>query len=86
MSSSSSFYWASSDSIRWTDVVQGVTLENTEKPKCGKDDECLSIIKELEESERPLDISGMGADPKCRYVRPPVDLPICSVITPIYLP
>jgi hypothetical protein len=45
---------------------QGVTLENTEKPKCGKDDECLKIISGLDESERPLDISGNGADPKCR--------------------
>jgi hypothetical protein len=45
---------------------QGVTLENTEKPKCGKDDECLNIIAGLDESERPLDISGNGADPKCR--------------------
>jgi hypothetical protein len=44
-----------------------VTLENTEKPKCGKDDECLKIISGLDESERPLDISGNGADPKCRY-------------------
>lgn len=47
---------------------KGVTLENTEKPKCGSDEGCLAIIKELEESERPLDITGHGADPKCRYV------------------
>jgi hypothetical protein len=45
-----------------------VTLENTEKPKCGKDDECLKIISDLHADERPLDISGNGADPKCRYV------------------
>jgi hypothetical protein len=44
-----------------------VTLENTEKPKCGKDDECLKIISDLHADERPLDISGNGADPKCRY-------------------
>lgn len=44
-----------------------MTLENTEKPKCGSDDECLAIIKTLEPGERPLDISGHGADPKCRF-------------------
>lgn len=44
----------------------GVTLENTEKPKCSSDDECQSIIKELEEGERPLDLLGHSADPKCR--------------------
>lgn len=48
-----------------------MTLENTEKPKCAKDDECLKTIADLDPSERPLDISGMGADPKCRQVELP---------------
>ncbi|KAF8324059.1 Clavaminate synthase-like protein [Clavulina sp. PMI_390] len=45
----------------------GVTLENTEKPKCASDDSCLNVIQKLEVSERPLDIEGHGADPKCRF-------------------
>jgi len=45
----------------------GVTLENTEKPKCKSDDECLSIIRSLAQSERPLDVEAHGADPKCRF-------------------
>jgi len=45
----------------------GVTLENTEKPKCASDDDCLRIIERLEPSERPLDVTGHGADPKCRF-------------------
>lgn len=39
----------------------GVTLENTEKPKCKADDNCLRIIEKLAPSERPLDILGHGA-------------------------
>lgn len=46
--------------------AQGVTLENTEKPKCSRDDECQAVIAGLEPSERPLDMSGDHADPKCR--------------------
>ena len=49
------------------DVSQGVTLENTEKPKCGSDEECLSVIAGLMQNQRPLDITGHGADPKCRF-------------------
>lgn len=45
----------------------GVTLENTEKPKCAVDEPCLRIIEALEPSERPLDISGHSPDPKCRF-------------------
>ncbi|KAJ3859301.1 hypothetical protein EV359DRAFT_51083 [Lentinula novae-zelandiae] len=45
----------------------GVTLENTEKPKCAVDESCLSIIQRLEPSERPLDISAHSPDPKCRF-------------------
>ncbi|KAF8973519.1 hypothetical protein BDZ97DRAFT_1900355 [Flammula alnicola] len=43
----------------------GVTLENTEKPKCAVDEPCLRIIEALEPSERPLDISAHSPDPKC---------------------
>ncbi|KAJ8462280.1 hypothetical protein ONZ45_g17991 [Pleurotus djamor] len=45
----------------------GVTLENTEKPKCAVDEPCLRIIEKLEPSERPLDISAHSPDPKCRF-------------------
>lgn len=45
----------------------GVTLENTEKPKCAVDEPCLKIIERLAPSERPLDISGHHPDPKCRF-------------------
>ncbi len=34
----------------------GVTLENTERPKCAVDEPCLQVIERLEPSERPLDI------------------------------
>ncbi|TGJ87145.1 hypothetical protein E0Z10_g1579 [Xylaria hypoxylon] len=45
----------------------GVTLENTEKPKCAADEPCLDIIRRLAPAERPLDISGHAPDPKCRF-------------------
>lgn len=45
----------------------GVTLENTEKPKCAVDEPCLDVIQRLAESERPLDIAGHSPDPKCRF-------------------
>lgn len=45
----------------------GVTLENTEKPKCAADKPCLKIIASLDPSERPLDISAHSPDPKCRF-------------------
>lgn len=45
----------------------GVTLENTEKPKCAVDEPCLQVIARLDPSERPLDISGHQPDPKCRF-------------------
>ncbi|KAG8900854.1 hypothetical protein FRB99_005731 [Tulasnella sp. 403] len=56
----------------------GVTLENTEKPKCKSDDNCLRIIERLAPEERPLDVTGHGADPKCRFFykmgeRPPYE-------------
>ncbi|KAG2076908.1 Clavaminate synthase-like protein [Suillus decipiens] len=45
----------------------GVTLENTEKPKCAVDEPCLDIIANLDPAERPLDVSGHHPDPKCRF-------------------
>ncbi|KAI1368133.1 hypothetical protein F5Y08DRAFT_296634 [Xylaria arbuscula] len=45
----------------------GVTLENTEKPKCAVDEPCLDVISRLAPEERPLDISGHAPDPKCRF-------------------
>ncbi|KAI0017825.1 hypothetical protein F4780DRAFT_754010 [Xylariomycetidae sp. FL0641] len=45
----------------------GVTLENTEKPKCAVDEPCLDVIARLAPSERPLDISAHQPDPKCRF-------------------
>ncbi|KAM7187539.1 hypothetical protein V8F33_011186 [Rhypophila sp. PSN 637] len=56
----------------------GVTLENTEKPKCAVDEPCLHVIERLAPSERPLDISAHSPDPKCRFFwrmveRPPYE-------------
>ncbi|CCM04195.1 uncharacterized protein FIBRA_06361 [Fibroporia radiculosa] len=45
----------------------GVTLENTEKPKCAAHEPCLDIIARLDPAERPLDISAHQPDPKCRF-------------------
>jgi hypothetical protein len=45
----------------------GVTLENTEKPKCAVDEPCLRIISRLDPAERPLDITAHSPDPKCRF-------------------
>jgi hypothetical protein len=45
----------------------GVTLDNTEKPKCAVDEPCLDVIASLDPAERPLDISGHHPDPKCRF-------------------
>ncbi|KAL4241745.1 Isopenicillin N synthase-like superfamily protein [Abortiporus biennis] len=45
----------------------GVTLENTEKPKCAVDEPCLKVIARLAPSERPLDITAHSPDPKCRF-------------------
>lgn len=53
----------------------GVTLENTEKPKCAVDEPCLDVIGRLDPAERPLDITAHSPDPKCRFfwrmVEPP---------------
>ncbi|KAJ8084419.1 hypothetical protein PM082_003189 [Marasmius tenuissimus] len=45
----------------------GVTLENTEKPKCAVDEPCLKVIEKLDPAERPLDITAHQPDPKCRF-------------------
>ncbi|KAA1467953.1 Clavaminate synthase-like protein [Dentipellis sp. KUC8613] len=45
----------------------GVTLENTEKPKCAVDEPCLNVIARLDPAERPLDITAHSPDPKCRF-------------------
>ncbi|KAL8308931.1 hypothetical protein RB593_006980 [Gaeumannomyces tritici] len=45
----------------------GVTLENTEKPKCAVDEPCLRVIERLAPAERPLDIAAHEPDPKCRF-------------------
>ncbi|KAI0375255.1 Clavaminate synthase-like protein [Pilatotrama ljubarskyi] len=45
----------------------GVTLENTEKPKCAVDEPCLKVIERLDPAERPLDITAHSPDPKCRF-------------------
>ncbi|GAA5949953.1 hypothetical protein JCM21900_005536 [Sporobolomyces salmonicolor] len=45
----------------------GVTLENTEKPKCHSNDACKAVIAALDPAERPLDVEGGKADPKCRF-------------------
>jgi isopenicillin N synthase-like dioxygenase len=53
----------------------GVTLENTEKPKCAVDEPCLDIIQRLDPSQRPLDISAHSPDPKARFFWRMVELP-----------
>ncbi|CAK7266523.1 hypothetical protein SEPCBS119000_002071 [Sporothrix epigloea] len=45
----------------------GVTLENTETPKCAVDEPCLDVIARLAPEERPLDIGAHQPDPKCRF-------------------
>ncbi|GAA5961081.1 hypothetical protein JCM3765_006530 [Sporobolomyces pararoseus] len=45
----------------------GATLENTEKPKCHSHAACQAIIASLDPLERPLDLAGGKADPKCRF-------------------
>lgn len=53
----------------------GVTLENTEKPKCAVDEPCLDIIARLDPEQRPLDISAHNPDPKCRFFWRMVEAP-----------
>lgn len=53
----------------------GVTLENTEKPKCAVDQPCLKVIERLDPAERPLDITAHEPDPKCRFFWRMVEAP-----------
>lgn len=53
----------------------GVTLENTEKPKCAVDAPCLRVIERLDPAERPLDIGAHEPDPKCRFFWRMMDQP-----------
>ncbi|WVQ95889.1 hypothetical protein IAU59_002988 [Kwoniella sp. CBS 9459] len=53
----------------------GVTLENTEKPKCASDENCQAIIASLDPDERPVDLGSHGADPKCRFFHRMSDKP-----------
>ncbi|KIK70704.1 hypothetical protein GYMLUDRAFT_65917 [Collybiopsis luxurians FD-317 M1] len=69
----------------------GVTLENTEKPKCAVDESCLRIIERLEPSERPLDISSHSPDPKCRFFwkmgeKPPYETQFPALNAPNVVP
>ncbi|KAG1754898.1 Clavaminate synthase-like protein [Suillus paluster] len=69
----------------------GVTLENTEKPKCAVDEPCLDIIANLDPTERPLDISGHHPDPKCRFfwkmgVPPPYETDYPALNAPNVVP
>ncbi|GAA5858353.1 hypothetical protein JCM1840_001160 [Sporobolomyces johnsonii] len=56
----------------------GVTLENTEKPKCHSNDACTAVIAALDPAERPLDLEGGKADPKCRFFHRMGDPPPCT--------
>ncbi|RDB28907.1 Gibberellin 20 oxidase 4 [Hypsizygus marmoreus] len=69
----------------------GVTLENTEKPKCAVDEPCLRIIERLDPTERPLDISAHSPDPKCRFFwkmteKPPYETQFPGLSAPNVIP
>ncbi|KAL1740960.1 hypothetical protein HDZ31DRAFT_46438 [Schizophyllum fasciatum] len=69
----------------------GVTLENTEKPKCAVDEPCLHIIAALDPAERPLDITAHSPDPKCRFFwrmgeQPPYETQFPALNTPNVVP
>ncbi|KAH9951028.1 Clavaminate synthase-like protein [Amylocystis lapponica] len=69
----------------------GVTLENTEKPKCAVDEPCLNVIARLDPSERPLDITAHSPDPKCRFFwkmseRPPYETQYPGLNAPNVVP
>ncbi|KZT30892.1 Clavaminate synthase-like protein [Neolentinus lepideus HHB14362 ss-1] len=69
----------------------GVTLENTEKPKCAVDEPCLNVIARLDPAERPLDISGHQPDPKCRFFwkmsqKPPYETQFPALNSPNVVP
>lgn len=69
----------------------GVTLENTEKPKCAVDEPCLKVIAKLDPAERPLDIMAHQPDPKCRFFykmseKPPYDTQFPALNAPNVVP
>ncbi|EIM92184.1 Clavaminate synthase-like protein [Stereum hirsutum FP-91666 SS1] len=69
----------------------GVTLENTEKPKCAVDEPCLDVIARLDPAERPLDITAHNPDPKCRFFwkmseRPPYETKFPGLNAPNIVP
>lgn len=69
----------------------GVTLENTEKPKCAVDEPCLKVIAKLAPSERPLDITAHNPDPKCRFFwkmseKPPYETQFPGLNAPNVIP
>lgn len=69
----------------------GATLENTERPKCAVDEDCLHVIDLLDEAERPLDVKGHGADPKCRFFwrmaeKPPYETKFPALNAPNVVP
>ena len=69
----------------------GVTLENTEKPKCAVDEPCLKVIAKLDPAERPLDIGAHQPDPKCRFFwkmseKPPYDTQFPGLNAPNVVP
>lgn len=69
----------------------GVTLENTEKPKCAVDEPCLDVIERLDLAERPLDIKGHAPDPKCRFFwrmveKPPYETEFPGLNAPNVIP
>ncbi|OCH94747.1 Clavaminate synthase-like protein [Obba rivulosa] len=69
----------------------GVTLENTEKPKCAVHEPCLDVIARLDPAERPLDITAHNPDPKCRFFwrmgeMPPYDTEFPGLNAPNVVP
>ncbi|KAI0931833.1 hypothetical protein AcW1_000873 [Taiwanofungus camphoratus] len=69
----------------------GVTLENTEKPKCAVDEPCLDVIARLDPAERPLDITAHNPDPKCRFFwrmseKPPYETQFPGLSAPNVVP
>lgn len=69
----------------------GVTLENTEKPRCAVHEPCLNVISRLDPAERPLDISAHSPDPKCRFFwrmfqKPPYETKFPALNAPNVVP
>ncbi|KOS19576.1 Flavonol synthase/flavanone 3-hydroxylase [Escovopsis weberi] len=69
----------------------GVTLDNTERPKCAVDEPCLDVIARLHPDQRPLDIAAHSPDPKCRFFwrmadQPPYDTAFPGLNAPNIVP